>query len=285
MKSHLLNSVLSYLRGNFDKAEVEFNLHFTSKYGAAVLSTSPSAKIVFNPSDWDAWIHYQIKNKWSGEVSLAIIFRELWLELPDEAFPRRLARFHYMDYPGCMFLSEESAFELLRFEEVIQILEDACRAGQIIQIEHDQPFSLFCVIDAEFPETLDREQTSSYFADRILAAIARGTAQRPPDWAQRLVQDEPSFLAKLMLKELFLNGIDDETIGTYLFFFMQKFPDRAAIVMDCLRNHMDSIPSDDDLSDFIFLYTGGRVLTEDPRGWMLLFIQSVETGKVLMPLE
>jgi hypothetical protein len=286
MHNKILDSVRFYHEGRILAAIGSVQAHFKEKFNEELLASDISLEnlAINSMFSWDHFFVQLLKSHWSQQIRLGLVFQELWQNFPSSAFPYILARFDFMDFSSFLSWQYDEAVVELRLNELFDILREGVQSGKILTIPYEEPFGLFPVITDDFYEFLEQEQLSDEFAEEIKSSIQEGIAARKQDFLTKLPTLHFDFVARYFIKELFLPPNKINLIANKLNYFSARFPDRSRVVSQGLRNHMDSIPSDDDLSDFIFLYTGGRVLTEDPRGWMRLFIQSVETGKVLMPL-
>jgi hypothetical protein len=285
MKILLLDSVRSFREGNSAKAADLANTHFNNLHGANLFKTRVVTESKYLPYwEWDHFLVFCVTKHWSGQIPLGTFFGELWRHYPAILLPFMIGKLDFMDFTSYLSWEEEEAFEELKLIDLCSLLENNCREGKILNDEDPKFQSIFPMIGNDYFEMLRNEQPSNYFAKRLKEAITRGFEQRAGNCFSILANKQPDYIAKRLFILLFLGlNAPNRRLSELVHGLSNQSSIQLELFSSSLHNHMDSIPDDDELADFIFLYTGGQVLPEDPRAWMRLFIQSVETGKMLIP--
>jgi hypothetical protein len=287
-------SIIAYYQRDIDQVPSLINQHFLKSSGHPAFSLELVIDEMFEDRRlrWEYLVRHYLDFHWSKMVPLTEIYDQLWQHVPFRRLPAFIGLLyipHYfevrVDRKGFSQEDFENAYTHLGLESLLSLLEQGISDGKILCSKYDDPYGVFPVISDEYYALMDRFQPSVLYRQKLREAIDRGQKDRVNISIDIREKQNARYLSTMVMQEVFLPPANAFRRAEFLDQFHRRFPERSSLASTALRNHMDSIPSDNDLSDFIFLYTGGRVLSEDPRGWMRLFIQSIETGKVLMPLE
>ncbi len=285
MKMLLLDAARLFYERKFIASLKLTNAHFEAACGQQLVRLEGFLLPKINFEDFEEyslWIIAINKACWSGNVRIGLVFKELWEYFPSQRILEQIWAFDRSDFFYDSIGFEMAAFDALRLFELYEIVEDGIRQGQILPFGSlNQTWGL-PNLSEEMKFLLD-QGLDNFHSVKLQTAIKKGFSGRTHNHFEKLPVQQHIFLTRWVFLQSFFPTQDVNYQLQRLWNFDRGAEPIVSIISQALRNHMDSIPDDDDLSDFIFLYTGGRVLPDDPREWMQLFIKSIETGKVLIP--
>lgn len=286
MRNLLLDSVRHFYQNDFQKSITAVNAHFVEKFGSDIININRVTVGEFSDSDdWTFYIYRLIDAYWTKKVRIGLIYREIWDVYPSQTVLWIISHIDLSSYTLYLSRQSDEAFDSLRLFELIDILREGCRTGKILREENEMPYGNMPIILDFYFESLEEQQYNDFYATKLRTAIQQGLDERPSNYLELLPELHYEFIAKHFLKEFYIPKNEINFIRIRLKYFYERFPSRVKVVSKALRKFMDSIQGDDELADFIFLYTGGEVLPPEPRVWFEAFIQSVETGSLKLPSE
>jgi hypothetical protein len=287
----LLQSVYSFYRGNLDEVPGLINRFFYETTGNKPFETDLILDELFDDRRlrWEYLVRHYLEFHWTKQLPLASIYEQVWESIPFKRFPRFMALLKIHNYfesgkvnGGIYQTDYDQAIGQYNLGRLLDTIRQGCGDGRILVETHDDLFGVFPVVCDELIALMERFQPSTSWRQMFRDAVHEGKAAADNAGISMFSEKNAEFVSKLVMQEFFLPPTNAYRRGSLLHNFLERYPERASGTVQSLEHYANSL-SDDELADFIFLYTGGQVLPEDPRAWMRLFIQSVETGKMLIP--
>lgn len=288
----IAQSLLHFYTGKYESSLHQINLHFTLMGKSSIIEPALDLYEIYKYpfAKWEYFFQRYLNFHWSGNVPVHEIYNEVFLHAPFKKLPKVIAQL-YIPYfcesdegqDHSFHGSSSSKLEEKRLEELAMLLENVCSTGLVLRADYDDPCGIFPVIDNEFLTLLERFQGNTKYKYLVKAAIESGL-KKAPSMSQKQVADEHfETIAKIFFQEWFLPSRCIPFKANFLPRFAKLFPDRKSLVLASLRNYMDSIGSEQELFDFMHIFSGGVANPSAPRASLSRIIHLLENERHAEP--
>ncbi len=284
MDNLLLASARLFYEGKYQESLDSVDQYFVAEHGQKLfLDNSFDAEITGYCYTWDNFFDHHLCNYPAGIVNLGLVYRAVWEVFPSTALPSILVRLDYDAYAQFFDYDSSQSYSRLGLAELIPLLREGVANGTIQLEEPAERFDFLPMLAEETITSLEDDAINYQYKSEVLDAIKEGLGLRKPNYLEELAEFHFEFLAKFLISRFFLPFGADRAMELRFAQYLVHYSVIAPVFSKALENFSNSISDDDSLSEFIYLYTAGQILTENPRGWMKSFSRALETGKPMLP--
>lgn len=279
LNNALIKSAIQFRNGDLKSSITGINAHFQHKFGSKLISEEElDLQFLGELGHFETLFEVLIQHYWNGAVSPGRAYSELWEHFPTSYFPQLITNFDFQVIGDFMSWEFQKAFRSLEMNLLIEILRDGVNSGCILS-NWEVANGLLPQIGELFWDEVDRKLLVDDWAKALNDSIPR-QKQEGWDLPTRKTCNAQFFVKYLLIQLFFHANQSKDWLEWQIQTISRGSTDERKMVLKSISNFSALDISEKGLTDFIHDYTCGRVLTENPRGWISDFQTSIETGSV-----